>query len=116
CTLPRRGCARKKRSTARTRSATPRSAAASPTRNVPEGRWRQRTHAASVTKIEARLASSVELATEVNWIDQCQKARSPAKATPAASSRRNFFLSGFKTSEEKKKTAPQRTGIARATR
>ena len=29
--------------------------------------------------------SSVELATEVNWIDQCQKTRSPANAVPAKS-------------------------------
>src|SRR4051812_7900 len=30
----------------------------------------------------AKLASKVALATDVAWIDQCQKARSPAKAKP----------------------------------
>src|SRR5258706_8993606 len=80
---------------ARTSSATPASAAASPARNRPLGRCFQSTQAASVTNMEARLASSVELATEVNWIDQCQKARSPAKPTPATSKGRNWLLSGF---------------------
>src|SRR5205085_8953625 len=67
-------------------SATPASAAARPTRNVPLGRSRQKSHIAAVTKSDARLASSVEFATEVKRIDQCQKARSPAKAKPAAKS------------------------------
>src|SRR5436853_6792489 len=71
---------------ARTSSATPASAAARPTRNVALGRWRQKSHIAAVTKSDARLASSVEFATEVKRIDQCQKARSPAKAKPAANS------------------------------
>jgi hypothetical protein len=41
---------------------------------------------ARVTKIDPRLASSVEFATEVSWIELCQKARSPANAKPAARS------------------------------
>ena len=51
------------------------------------GRWRRKTHAASVTKMDARFASRVAFATEVSWIDLCQKARSPAKASAAARSR-----------------------------
>jgi len=44
-------------------------------------------HAASVTKSDARFASSVELATEVNWIDQCPEGggrRRCEAARPAA--------------------------------
>src|SRR5436190_9665317 len=67
---------------------TPASAVTRPALNTALGRWRQNSHAASVTKSEARFASSVELATEVKRIDQCQKPRSPAKAKPAASSNR----------------------------
>ena len=33
------------------------------------GRWRRKIQAASVTKIDARLASRVEFATEVSWIE-----------------------------------------------
>src|SRR5919199_3567778 len=68
----------------RTSSATPPSASTRPTRKVPLGRLRQKSHIAAVTKSDARFASSVELATEVKRIDQCQKPRSPANAKPAA--------------------------------
>src|SRR3954468_10407558 len=71
-----------------TSMATPTSAAARPARKTPVGFWRRNIQAASVTKIEARLASSVEFATEVSLIEVCQKARSPAKATPAAKRRK----------------------------
>src|SRR3954468_21279287 len=64
--------------------ATPASAAPRPARNSPLGRCRRNSHAASVTKIEARFASKVELATEVSLIEVCQKARSPANAKAAA--------------------------------
>ena len=53
---------------------------------MPQGTARREfgLQAPGVAQIEARLASSVEFATDVNWIDQCQKARSPAKASPPA--------------------------------
>ena len=41
-----------------------------------------------MTNIGAKLARSVALATEVNLIDVCQKAKSPAKKNPAKSSER----------------------------
>ena len=65
---------------------TPASAVARPARNRPRGRCFHSSHAASVTKIEARFASRVEFATEVSLIEVCQTARSPANAIPAASS------------------------------
>src|SRR5262245_24988907 len=67
-----------------TSKATPTRAVASPARKTPVGRWRRNSHTARVTKSEARLASSVEFATDVSLMDACQKARSPAKAKPAA--------------------------------
>src|SRR5512139_1855932 len=57
-----------------------------PTRKTRVTRWRHSTHPASVTKMGARLASSVELATEVYMIDQCHTPRSQAKKTPAPAS------------------------------
>src|SRR3982751_3180387 len=65
---------------------TPTSAVASPIVNVALGRSRQKIQTATVTNGAARLASSVAFATDVKRIDQCQNARSPAKAAPAASS------------------------------
>ena len=59
---------------------TPASAVTSPARNTRLGLWRNRIHAASVTKIAARLASSVELATDVSLTEKCQKTRSPVNA------------------------------------
>ena len=59
---------------------------ARPARNMRVGFCRRNIHAASVTKIDARLASRVAFATEVSWIDVCQKARSPANASAAARS------------------------------
>ncbi len=54
-----------------------------PTRKVPVTRVRKNSHPASVTKMGARFASSVELATEVHMIDQCHTPRSAAKNSPA---------------------------------
>jgi len=69
-----------------------------------------------VTKIEARLASSVALATDVAWIDQCQKARSPAKARPApASSQRSRGL-GAPPARGASAAAAHNSGTASATR
>ncbi len=70
-----------------------------------------------MTKIEARFASSVELATEVYWIDQCQNARSPANAMPVASKRGRWafgiFFVSFVFNE---KNRPQSSGTASVTR
>src|SRR5688572_2607976 len=59
-------------------------AVASPTRKVGVTFCFQRTHPARVTKMGARFASSVEFATDVHTIDQCQTPRSRAKKSPAA--------------------------------
>jgi len=61
----------------------PVSAVNMPTRKTRETRCRQTSHAMSVTKIDERFARSVELATEVHTIDQCQTPRSSAKKIPA---------------------------------
>ena len=61
---------------------------ASPATKSARGLSRQSIHAASVTKIGARFASSVALAMLVSMIDQCQTARSPAKKKPAHTSSR----------------------------
>src|SRR5688572_31863789 len=45
---------------------TPKSAAPRPARNMRLGRWRRKIQAARVTKRDARLARSVEFATEVD--------------------------------------------------
>src|SRR5688500_12570009 len=58
-------------------------AVASPTRKVGVTFCFQRTHPARVTKMGARFASSVEFATDVHTIDQCQTPRSAAKKSPA---------------------------------
>ena len=65
---------------------TPINAAARPARNNAAGFLRQIIHAASVTNIGARFASSTAFATEVSTIDQCHTAKSPAKKNPAANS------------------------------
>src|SRR5215210_32958 len=88
--------------------------AARPVMKVRVGRSRQKIHTASVTKIDARLASKVEFATEVYWIDQCQKARSPAKAKPAA--RSGFQRRGVGARGAENQTSSHRTGAASATR
>jgi len=54
-----------------------------PTRNARVTFRRHRSHPASVTKMGARFASSVELATDVHTMDQCHTPRSPAKKRPA---------------------------------
>jgi hypothetical protein len=64
----------------------PAMAATMPTRKVRVTRCRQSTQPASVTKMGARLASSVELATDVYMIDQCHTPRSHAKKMPAPAS------------------------------
>src|SRR5262245_22834372 len=81
---------REKPTLVQTSRATPTSAVARPARNTPVGRSRRNSQTARVTKIEARLASRVEFATEVSLIDACQKARSPAKAKPAANRSDHF--------------------------
>src|SRR5437763_9816270 len=96
----------------RTSNTTPASAAARPSRNVALGRSRQKSHIAAVTKSDARLASSVELATEVKRIDQCQKARSPAKAKPAAKSIGHAALGA----REPSRASGHNSGAASATR
>src|SRR5207344_3070827 len=95
--------------------ATPARAAARPARKMPAGFSRRKIHAARVTKIEARLARRVEFATEVSWIEVCQKARSPAKARPAA--KRMKFLRGKLTEAGfLRMTSAQSAGTASATR
>src|SRR5262245_46746204 len=90
-------------------------AAARPARNIGVGRCRRKSHATRVTKIDARLASRVELATEVCWIEACQKPRSPAKAMPAA--RRSIFRPVKLPGEDlRKRTGSHSAGTARATR
>ncbi|MNC85098.1 hypothetical protein D3C83_06750 [compost metagenome] len=54
-----------------------------PVTNRPPGRRRYSSQTTSVTKIGARLASSVAFATEVSTMDQCHTARSPANSRPA---------------------------------
>src|SRR3954468_11071329 len=99
----------------RTSSATPASAAARPTRNVALGRSRQKSHIAAVTKSDARLASNVEFATEVKRIDQCQKARSPAKAKPAAMSI-GHAARGARRERAPSRASGHNSGAASATR
>src|SRR5690349_13181063 len=95
--------------------ATPTRAAARPARKTPLGFWRRKIQAARVTKIEARLASRVEFATEVSLIELCQKARSPAKARPAAS-RRQVLPEKLPREDRFVNTRIHKTGTARATR
>src|SRR5258706_14817411 len=99
-----------------TSRSTPSSAIASPARKRPLGRCRHSTQAASVTKIDARLASSVELATDVYWIDQCQNARSPAKAMPARSSETRWARKLVVSPVFNEKNKIQSSGTARLTR
>ena len=72
---------------ARTKTAAPTSARTSPSENPTPSLSRSHNHPASATKIAAKFASSVALATVVNLIDQCQNARSPANSTPGIPSR-----------------------------
>src|SRR5205814_1249559 len=60
------------------------SAVTMPTRKTRVTRSFHRSHPMSVTKMVARFARSVELATDVHTIDQCQTPRSAAKKKPAA--------------------------------
>ena len=61
--------------------------ASCPTRNVRVTCCFQNSQPASVTKMGARLASSVELATEVKRIEKCHTPRSAAKKRPAPKQR-----------------------------
>ena len=89
-----------------------------PTRNVRLTRWRHSSHPASVTKIGARFASSVELATEVQTMDQCQTPRSRAKKMPAQK-RGEIGLRAVASAEAPGATRSAQshsTGVASATR
>ena len=65
---------------------TPTRAVTSPARKTRLGFCRNSSHAARVTKIAARLASSVELATDVSLTAKCQNTRSPVNAAAETSS------------------------------
>src|SRR5660397_264765 len=85
--VPRRSpsrCCPLKPTLARTSSDVPRMAMIIPARKRPVMCSPKRSQAIRVTKTGARLARRVALATEVEFMDQCQKARSPAKNRPAA--------------------------------
>ena len=74
---------------------------------------RYRTQPASVTKMGARFASSVELATDVYMIDQCHTPRSQAKKSPGAGERgRAEIVAGARV----RRAAPRSTGGARRAR
>ena len=57
---------------------------ARPNTNARRGGRRRNTHVTSVTTTGAMLASSVELVTDVRWIEMCQVMRSPARSTPGS--------------------------------
>src|SRR3954462_4956970 len=97
-----------------TSRSTPSNAVPRPRANVALGRRPQKIQTTIVTNGAARLARRVEFATEVKRMDQCQKPRSPANASPAAPSSFQSIDSGVV--RRVASTSSHSSGAASATR